>query len=266
MVFYTCEKCNKIFKKISNYKQHNQSQKNCISMLQKKIYKCEQCLSNFSSKFNLKKHDINCKKKINVIIKNEKNIQEKIKLCKEKEKNNKNKQNIKIIDNQIKNNILFLNNIKIIKDNDINDNDINDNDINDNDINDNDFNDNDLKDNDLKDNDLKDNDLKDNDLKDNDDGYIYLISQYDVFKNLTIYKIGKTARSFEKRLNDYGIYKVLIIFYINNISIIENHLIKLLKNDNNINKYKGREFFCCKNEKYIIKLIFNELNILYKIL
>jgi hypothetical protein len=94
-------------------------------------------------------------------------------------------------------------------------------------------------------------------------GYIYLLQIYDLNNSGHIYKVGSTGRCAYARMKEYTHgTKVLIILNINNFKEIEKKIKEAFNDDTHIVKYeKGKEYFLCKNENYIIekyiKLVIN---------
>ena len=94
--------------------------------------------------------------------------------------------------------------------------------------------------------------------------YVYLIEKYDVNNNNFVYKFGKTNRPIQDRMKEHCLTsKVLLILEVDDCSLVENNILKILNNDNNIIRDKdlGNEYFHCNDKKYIINIVMKNITI-----
>lgn len=97
---------------------------------------------------------------------------------------------------------------------------------------------------------------------DNLHSYIYLIEKFDLNKNKSIYKFGKSKRPIHNRLKEHGQEaKILLILHLEDCDMVEKNILKILKNDKNIKKEHGNEYFSYDDKYYIIDKIIKNINI-----
>jgi hypothetical protein len=98
--------------------------------------------------------------------------------------------------------------------------------------------------------------------KNNSMNYVYLIEKYDVNNENSVYKFGKTNRPIMDRMKEHcNTSKILLILAVDDCSVVENNILKILNNDNNIIKEKdiGNEYFNCGDKQYIINIVLKNL-------
>ena len=98
--------------------------------------------------------------------------------------------------------------------------------------------------------------------KSKDLNYVYLIEKYDVNNENSVYKFGKTNRPIMDRMKEHcNTSKILLIIAVEDCSIVENNILKILNKDANIIKEKdiGNEYFYCDDKQYIINIILKNI-------